>query len=66
MTQRAEGNLIGALKKKSNLTSKQARNIVFITAITFGLKEENQESDVIISVVHRKLSRSYLERLAVY
>ena len=30
-------------------------------AITFGLKEENQESDVVISVMHRKLSRSYPE-----
>ena len=32
MTQRAEGNLIGALKKESNLTIKQALNTVVITA----------------------------------
>ena len=31
MTQRAEGNLIGALKKESNLTIKQALNTVVIT-----------------------------------
>ena len=31
MTQRAEGNLIGALKKESNLTIKQAPNTVVIT-----------------------------------
>ena len=31
MTQRAEGNLIGAKKKESNLTIKQAISIVFIT-----------------------------------
>lgn len=31
MTQRAEENLSGALKNKSNLTIKQALNIVFIT-----------------------------------
>ena len=31
MTQTEKGNLIGALKKESNLTIKQALNIVFIT-----------------------------------
>ena len=31
MTQRAEGNLIGALKNESNLTIKQALNTVVIT-----------------------------------
>ena len=31
MTQRAEGKLIGALKKESNLTIKQALNILVIT-----------------------------------
>ena len=40
--------------------------IWYADAYTFGLNEENKESDVIISVVHRKLSRFYLERLAIY
>ena len=31
MTQRVEGNLIGALKKESNLTIKQVLNMVVIT-----------------------------------
>ena len=35
MTQRAEGNLIGALKKESNLTIKQAFNTVVITLIIY-------------------------------
>ena len=40
--------------------------ILYRGALAFGLKEENQESDVIISAVRRKLSRYYMERLAVY
>ena len=39
MTQRAEGNLIGALKKESNLTIKQALNTVVITVILTTLVE---------------------------